>query len=44
MDKVFVTIGANNHTNEIREKDDYYATDPKAIDLLLEQEKFAPMI
>lgn len=36
----FVTIGASNHSGEEREKDDYYATDPKAIELLLELEEF----
>lgn len=28
----FVTLGASNHTSEVREKDDFYATDPIAID------------
>lgn len=33
--KVFSTIGASNHSTHERQKDDYYATDPKcAIDLL----------
>ena len=33
---IFKTLGASNHTNEEREQDDYYATDPIAIDKLLE--------
>lgn len=28
----FVTLGASNHTSQEREKDDFYATDPIAID------------
>lgn len=31
----FVCNGASNHTDEEREVNDYYATDPKAIDVLL---------
>jgi hypothetical protein len=33
--KVFTTLGASNHLSSIREKDDYYATSPQAIDKLL---------
>ena len=32
---IFVTIGASNHTDQPREANDYYATDPKAIDSLV---------
>lgn len=32
---VFVTLGASNHAKSEREKDDFYATDPSAIDRLL---------
>lgn len=39
--KVFVTVGASNHTNEVREPNDFYATDPKAIELLLNEETFS---
>ena len=35
---IFKTLGASNHTDEERETDDFYATDPKAIDLLHEYE------
>ena len=41
---VFTTIGARNYALEERQQDDYYATDPNAIDLLLKEEKFAPFI
>ena len=37
---VFVTIGASNHTLENRQQDDYYATEPKATELLLQHEIF----
>ncbi len=37
---VYGTIGASNHTNSEREENDYYATSPKAMELLLEKEKF----
>ena len=32
---IFVCNGASNHTDEARELNDYYATDPKAIDILI---------
>lgn len=34
---VFKTLGASNHTDANRATDDYYATSPKAIDLLLKK-------
>ena len=37
---VFKTLGASNHTIGNREQDDFYATDPKAIDILCGVEKF----
>lgn len=39
--KVFVTLGASNHSSSDREANDYYATDPKALRLLLELEGFS---
>ena len=36
----FVTLGASNHTDHERAEYDYYATEPKAIDFLLQVEKF----
>ena len=41
---IFVCNGASNHTEEERQTNDYYATEPKAVELLLEQEKFSPYI
>lgn len=38
MDKIFKSLGASNHTDNEREKNDYYATDPVAIDELLKKE------
>lgn len=32
---VFTTLGAENHSDKEREVNDYYATDPKALDLFL---------
>lgn len=36
----FVQLGASNHTNDEREINDFYATDPSAIDDLLKHETF----
>lgn len=37
---IYVTLGASNHVDEERAQNDYYATEPKAVELLLENEKF----
>lgn len=37
---IFKTLGATNHTDKQRQKEDYYATDPIAVELLLENEEF----
>jgi len=37
---IYKTIGASNHTEEEREINDYYATEPRALEILLEQEEF----
>ena len=37
---IFKTIGASNHTDKERQSNDYYATDPIAAELLLQQEEF----
>ena len=42
--KVFTVLGSSNHVDENREAFDYYATDPKAVEMLLELEQFAPVI
>ena len=31
---IYKTLGASNHTDKERESDDFYATEPKAIDIL----------
>ena len=36
----FVQLGASSHSAEEREENDYYATDPSAIDDLLKVETF----
>lgn len=36
---LYMTLGASNHTEKEREENDYYATDPIAIDKLLTKEK-----
>ena len=36
----FTAIGASNHTEKERQNNDFYATEPKAAELLLEQETF----
>jgi hypothetical protein len=37
---IYTTLGASNHTDKKREVYDYYATEPKAMEILLEVEKF----
>ena len=37
---IYKTLGASNHTEKEREKNDYYATEPKAVRLLMENEYF----
>lgn len=41
---IYTTLGASNHTEKERETHDYYATEPKALELLLELEKFSLFI
>lgn len=36
------TLGARNYALNEREEHDFYATEPKALELLLEHEKFSP--
>lgn len=38
---VFSTVGASNHSVKEREQNDYYATDPVALELLLQKEQFS---
>lgn len=44
QNSMFTTLGASNHALEERERNDYYATDPRAVEMLLELEQFAPVI
>lgn len=37
---IFRNLGASNHSKEERQKDDFYATDPLAMELLLKEEEF----
>lgn len=37
---IYTTLGASNHSEGERQVDDYYATEPKATQLLLDEEKF----
>lgn len=37
---IYKTLGASNHTGKERQEHDYYATEPKAMEVLLEVEKF----
>lgn len=41
---IYKVLGASNHTEEEREQDDYYATDPDAIDKLLGAVELPPWI
>lgn len=41
---IYKTLGASNHTENERENNDYYATEPKAAELLCEVEHFSPVI
>ena len=41
---VYKILGASNHTESERESNDYYATEPYAVELLLEEETFSPNI
>lgn len=40
----FATLGASNHSTTEREQNDFYATDPKAMELLLDIEEFNPCV
>lgn len=41
---IYTTMGASNHSDKERQSEDYYATEPKAAQLLLEVEQFSPVI
>ena len=40
----FVTLAASNHSKGERQQHDYYATEPRAMELLLAEERFSPVI
>ena len=40
----YVTLGASNHSTTERENNDFYATEPKALELLLNIEEFDPYV
>ena len=41
---IYTCLGASNHSEDERQIDDYYATEPKATQLLLENEEFTNTI
>lgn len=41
---IFTCNGASNHSEGERQQHDYYATEPKAVEILLEQERFNPYV
>lgn len=41
---VFKTLASSHHTTDIRQENDYYATDPKAVEMLLQLETFSHCI
>ena len=41
---IYAMLGASNHADSERQQHDYYATEPKAVELLLAEEEFAPVI
>lgn len=41
---IFTTLGASNHVEHERAEYDYYATEPKAMELLLAEELFSPTV
>ena len=41
---IYKVLGASNHSDIERQSHDYYATEPKATELLLEVEQFAPVV
>lgn len=44
MNSIYSTLGASNHSRTERQNEDYYATEPKAMELLLSEETFAPHV
>lgn len=44
QNSIFKTLGASNHAEGERQQHDYYATEPKAVEILLENETFSPYV
>ena len=42
--KVYAGVGASNHSQHGRAENDFYATDPIAIELLMKEIKFSPAV
>ena len=38
---IYTTLGASNHVDEERQENDYYATHPKAVEMLCDLETFS---
>lgn len=43
-DSMFKVIGASNHCAESRQEEDFYATDPRAVEMLCDLERFSDKI
>ncbi len=41
---LFTPLGASNHTNQERETNDYYATDPQALEILMQHKQLPQVI
>lgn len=41
---VYSVLGSSSHSDAERQQDDYYATEPGAMEILLKEEKFAPHV
>ena len=41
---IYSTLAASNHSDTERIENDYYATDPRALEMLLEYESFSPVV
>lgn len=44
LKSIFSTLAASNHSDTERVERDYYATDPQALEMLLEYESFSPVV
>jgi len=44
MNNIYATLAASNHSDRDRQQHDYYATEPRAMEVLLEEEQFSRLI